>query len=304
MAVAQCSSCSSIHRTHTVPSSLRYCSKALPCWETLQPKFLYRCYSDYGYAAKPLLSHRLHCGCHSVCPITRRRAPRHSSAVGLRSQRHRPRQHIGPPPLLMAQRGERSLSEVYFDPTKVGSYGGVAGLRRVTRLPQKTVNGMVVGTGRLHLTQTSETSFQETTRHRGWYASAVAGRSRRHVEGQTLQRRYDLSPHGDRRLLESGLVCSHEEQVRSVDGGSAAIHVRRRLATDVADRRRQRISEQIRSVYIAELRHPSLLHAQRGDEGMRRGTVQPNVEVAHVALLHETPDVAVHRHPSGLDAIV
>ena len=73
-------------------------------------------------------------------PNTRRRAPRHSSAVGIRSQRHRPRQHIDPPPLLMAQRGEeRSMSEVYFDPTKVGSYGGVAGLRRVTRLPQKTV---------------------------------------------------------------------------------------------------------------------------------------------------------------------
>ena len=140
VSVAQCSSCSSIHRTHTVPSSLRYCSKDLPCWETLQPAFLYnRCYSDYGYSARPLLFHRCHCGCHSVCPSTRRRAPRHSSAVGLRSQRHRPRQHIDPPPLLMAQRGERTLSGVYFDPTRVGSYGGVAGLRRVTRLPEKTV---------------------------------------------------------------------------------------------------------------------------------------------------------------------
>ena len=74
-----------------------------------------------------------------MCPTSRRRAPRHSSAVGLRSQRHRLRQHIGPPPLLMAQRGEHSLSEVYFDPTRVGSYGGVAGLRRVTRLPRKAV---------------------------------------------------------------------------------------------------------------------------------------------------------------------
>ena len=72
-------------------------------------------------------------------PNTRRRAPRHSSAVGIRSQRHRLRQHFDPPPLLMTQREERSLSEVYFDPTKVGSYGGVDGLRRVTRLPQKAV---------------------------------------------------------------------------------------------------------------------------------------------------------------------
>ena len=140
MSVAQCSSCSSIHRTRTVPSSLRYCSKDLPCWETLQPTFLYnRCYSDYGYDTRPLFFHRLRCGCHSVCPTTRRRAPRHSSAVVLRSQRHRPRQRIGPPPLLMAERGERPMSEVYFDPKRVGSYGGVDGLRRVTRLPQKVV---------------------------------------------------------------------------------------------------------------------------------------------------------------------
>ena len=83
---------------------------------------------------------------------------------------------------------------------------------------------MVVGTGRLHLTQTSETSFQETTRHRWWYTSAVAGRSRRLDE---VEKRYDLSPHGDLRLLESGLVCSHEEQLRGVVGGSAANHVRR-----------------------------------------------------------------------------
>ena len=160
---------------------------------------------------------------------------------------------------------------------------------------------MVVGTGRLHLTQTSETSFQETMRHRGWYASAVAGRSRRHDEGQ---RRYDLSPHDDRRLLESGLVCSHEEQVRGIVGKSTAIQVRRRLPPDLADGSRQRISEQIRSGAIEALRHPLLLHAQRGDEGSRRGTVQPNVEDAHVALLHETSDVAVRRRPSELDAIV
>ena len=106
---------------------------------TLQPAFLYnRCYSDYGYATRPLLFHRLRCGCHSVCLTTRRRAPRHSSAFVLRSQRHRPRQRIGPPPLLMAQRRERPMSEVYFDPKRVGSYGGVDALRRVTRTPRRS----------------------------------------------------------------------------------------------------------------------------------------------------------------------
>ena len=80
--------------------------------------------------------------------------------------------------------------------------------------------------------------------------SAVAGRSRRSVEFEKKQRRYDLSPHGDRRLLESGLVGSYEEQVRSVVGSSA------------------------------------------------------DVEDANVAILHETPDMVIHRRPSGLGAIV
>ena len=53
-------------------------------------------------------------------------------------------------------------------------------------------------------------------RHRAWSTSEVAGRSCRSVEFEKGQRRYDLSPHGDRRLLESGLVCSYEEQVRGV----------------------------------------------------------------------------------------
>ena len=102
---------------------------------------------------------------------------------------------------------------------------------------------MVVGTGRLYLTQTGETSFQETTRHRGWSTSAVARRSCRPVEFEKRQRRYDLSPHGDRRLLKSGPVCSHEEQVRGVVGSSAVNNVHRRMAKDVADRSRTGISE-------------------------------------------------------------
>ena len=53
---------------------------------------------------------------------------------------------------------------------------------------------MVVGTGRLYPTQTSETSFQETTRRRGWSTSAVADRSRRLVEFEKRQRRHDLFP--------------------------------------------------------------------------------------------------------------
>ena len=118
-----------------------------------------------------------------------------------------------------------------------------------------------------HPTQTGETSFQETTRRRGRSTSAVAGRSRRPLEFENRQRRYDLSPHGDRRLHESGLVRSAEEQVRGIVGDGAEKHVHRRLAKDVADRSRTRISEE-------EVRHPPLLHSQRGDESEHRRKIQ------------------------------
>ena len=196
------------------------------------------------------------------------------------------------------------MSEVYFDPTKVGSYGGVAGLRRVTRLPQRAVKAWLSAQDAYTLHKPARRHFKRRRvivggMHQQWQADLVDMTKVKDVNDG-----YGLSPHGDRRLLESGLVCSHEEQVRGIVGKSAAIQVRRRLPPDLADGSRQRISEQIRSGAIEALRHPLLLHAQRGDEGSRRGTVQPNVEDAHVALLHETPDVAVHRRPSGLDAIV
>ena len=88
------------------------------------------------------------------------------------------------------------------------------------------ISHLVVGTGRLYPTQTGETSFQETTCRRGRSTSAVAGRSLRPVEFENRQRRYDLSPHGDRRLHESDLVRSAEEQVRGVVGDGAEKHLR------------------------------------------------------------------------------
>ena len=39
----------------------------------------------------------------------------------------------------MAPRKEQPLRTVYFDPKRVGSYGGVDSLRRVTRMPRKRV---------------------------------------------------------------------------------------------------------------------------------------------------------------------
>ena len=63
-------------------------------------------------------------------------------------------------------------------------------------------------------------------------------------------------------------------QVRGVVGDGAEKHVHRRLAEDVADRSRTRISESIRSGSVEEVRHPSLIHSQRRDEGEHRRKIQ------------------------------
>ena len=56
----------------------------------------------------------------------------------LRSQRHN-HHHQSVGTRLMAPRKEQPLRTVYFDPKRVGSYGGVDTLRRVTRMPRKRV---------------------------------------------------------------------------------------------------------------------------------------------------------------------
>ena len=126
---------------------------------------------------------------------------------------------------------------------------------------------MVVGTGRLYPTQTSETSFQETTHRRGRSTSAVTGRSRRLVEFEKRQRWHDLSPHGDRSLCQSGLVYTSEEQVRGVVGDDAKKHVHQRRCRQIKD---SNFLSKIPSGFVEEVRHPSFLHSQRGDEGEHR----------------------------------
>ena len=66
-------------------------------------------------------------------PTIRQRTPRRSSVLESR-QCHR-RQRVGPSVLMMSKR----LKKVYFDSSRVGSYGGVDALRRVTHAPRKIV---------------------------------------------------------------------------------------------------------------------------------------------------------------------
>ena len=166
-----------------------------------------------------------------MCPTIRRCAPRHSSVFVLRSQRHRRRQRVGPP-VLMARRIEHPMREVYFDPKRVGSYGGVCALRRVTRVPRKIVAEWLSE----HDAYTSHKPARRHFKRRRVIVGGIRQQWQADLVDLTKLKNDNRSPHGDRRLLESGLVCSYVEQVRGVVGDSAANHVRQRLATDVAEK--------------------------------------------------------------------
>ena len=126
-----------------------------------------RTYSRKGYTRLPVNRHR--CGRGSVSPTVRQRT-RHPSSSGivLRSQCH---QCVGMLllmcPLTVKElyyqvvyrdyrcndNGEEStpskleskLERVYFDPERVGSYGGANALRRVTHVPKKVVEQWLSG---------------------------------------------------------------------------------------------------------------------------------------------------------------
>ena len=142
MSIAQCALQWAIHRTRTVPSSLRYFAVDFTCLLMLCPEVLYNTrYSGYGFTTRlSVIRHR--CGCGSGFSSVRQRTHRHSSRTVLWSQCHNHRQPIG---TFLMMPSNRPLRSVYFDPTRVGSYGGVDALRRVTRVlgnkSQETTHG-------------------------------------------------------------------------------------------------------------------------------------------------------------------
>ena len=112
--------------------------------------------------------------------------------------------------------GRSKLQQIYYDPKRVGSYSGVAALRKVClRKERRTV---AVGTGCVHASQTGETSLQTPLRRSGRSEPAVAGRPSRHVTFEEVQRWNYVSPDGDRCIFETGLVHSVEKQIGGIIG--------------------------------------------------------------------------------------
>ena len=142
----------------------------------------------------------------------------------------------------MAPRNKQ-LKRVYFDSKRVSSYGGVDALRRVTRVPRKIVEEWL--------------SEQD--------AYTLHKPARRHF------RRLRVVVGGPRQQWQADLVDLSNFK-NDNDGMTFLLH--RRLAKEVADRSRTRNSESIRSGSVEEVRHPSLLHSQRGNEGEHRRKIQ------------------------------
>ena len=68
-------------------------------------------------------------------PTIRQCTPHRSSVLRNRQRHRHRRQRVGSSVLTMT----KTLKKVYFDPSRVGSYGGVDALRRVTHAPRKIV---------------------------------------------------------------------------------------------------------------------------------------------------------------------
>ena len=92
----------------------------------------------------------------------------------------------------MAPRKEQPLRTVYFDPKRVGSYGGVDALRRVTRIPQKKVAEWLSEQDAYTLHKPARRHFKRrlvivSGLHQQWQADLVdLSRLKKHKDGMTF----------------------------------------------------------------------------------------------------------------------
>ena len=109
--------------------------------------------------------------------------------------------------------GRSKLQQIYYDPKRVGSYGGVAALRKV--VSEKNVEQWLSEQDAYTL---HKPVSQMPLRRSGRSEPAVAGRPSRHVAVEEVQRWNYVSPDGDRCIFETGLVHSVEKQIGGIIG--------------------------------------------------------------------------------------
>ena len=106
--------------------------------------------------------------------------------------------------------GRSKLHRQYYDQKRVGSYGGVAALQRVVPAERDVERWLSM--------QDAYTLHKPVTR-RFKRRCVVVGGPNQHVAFETVQQRNHLPADRDRRVFETGLVRSVDEQVGGGAGG-------------------------------------------------------------------------------------
>ena len=110
------------------------------------------------------------------------------------------------------------LRRRYFDTKRVGSYGGVEALRRVSRVPVKIVKKWLSKQDAYTLHKPIRTKFKRRSVVFWRTTPAVASRSRRRIEPEKRQPRNHVFAYRNRCVFQVGVVCCAEEQIGVVVG--------------------------------------------------------------------------------------
>ena len=161
----------------------------------------------------------------------------------------------------MGRRVEELLKRVYFYPKRVGSYGGVNSLRRVTRAPVKAVKQWLSEQDVYTLHKPVRIRFKRRRvivggRNHQWQADLVdLSRLKKR------QRQIRVSVDGDRCLFKTGLVRSSEKQIGIISGDGIERIVGQHRAYNLANRQRFGVPQPIRETFVGGPQFPSFLHS-------------------------------------------
>ena len=113
--------------------------------------------------------------------------------------------------------GRSKLQQRYYDPKRVGSYGGVAALRRV--VPEQDVERWLSEQDIYTLHKPVRRRFKRRCVVVGGPKPAVASRPSRHVAVEEGPRWNNIHTDCDRCVFQTSLVSSAKEQISSLVGG-------------------------------------------------------------------------------------
>ena len=201
--------------------------------------------------------------------------------------------------------GRRSkLHRHYYDPKRVGSYGGVAALQRVVPAERNVERWLS--------TQDAYTLHKPVRRHFKRRCVVVGGPNQQWQADLVDMSRLKAANDGTTFLLTVIDVFSKRAWCVPLKSKSAASLVaafrqllddNNRPTTWQTDKGFG-VFEPVAATVAETVRRASLCDAQRGDEGEHRRALQQDLEDAHVALFHEEPDDPLRRRAAGFRAFV